>query len=378
MISTAAALAIGAGVSAAVGGGQMASAARANKRGVKFAREQMKWQEQQTDKARAWQEQQWNKQNAYDSAVQQRSRLQAAGLNPYLMMDGGSAGSATSMPSADTPQGVGNFDFKPVMDGSNGFLQAGDQLRNLALDAASVAKDNAETTGMEIRNQFLGLREAAELGLIKSQRDKNILEIQGQRMLNEWSEATMQARIEREKLINQIHTQEASKLSIENAIGQFNLEHLSEQWQTEMEERVANIYQMYANGHLSYKQAENQVAQAALVYAQKDGVEISNDIARKTASSIIFNTVTQNYSNAGYYGTDPNGGETNMYPDWNGDWKSFDKLTPTRQAYVNGQQRTIRNHRLQYTTTRGDSYHLGGQDIGLGGWSYNKSFTQWK
>lgn len=39
----------------------------------------------------------WNKNNEYNSASAQRERLEAAGLNPYLMMNGGSAGTAQTM-----------------------------------------------------------------------------------------------------------------------------------------------------------------------------------------------------------------------------------------------------------------------------------------
>lgn len=39
----------------------------------------------------------WNKNNEYNSASAQRERLEAAGLNPYLMMNGGSAGTAQAM-----------------------------------------------------------------------------------------------------------------------------------------------------------------------------------------------------------------------------------------------------------------------------------------
>lgn len=39
----------------------------------------------------------WNKTNEYNSPVAQRERLEQAGLNPYLMMSGGSAGVATAM-----------------------------------------------------------------------------------------------------------------------------------------------------------------------------------------------------------------------------------------------------------------------------------------
>lgn len=41
----------------------------------------------------------WNAQNEYNSASSQRQRLEDAGLNPYLMMDGGSAGTASGMTS---------------------------------------------------------------------------------------------------------------------------------------------------------------------------------------------------------------------------------------------------------------------------------------
>lgn len=56
----------------------------------------------------------WNKSNEYNSASAQRERLEAAGLNPYLMMNGGSAGTAQTMsgsagaaPSGGAPSGQG-------------------------------------------------------------------------------------------------------------------------------------------------------------------------------------------------------------------------------------------------------------------------------
>ena len=45
---------------------------------------------------REFQENMWNKENAYNTASAQRQRLEEAGLNPYLMMTGGSAGTAQS------------------------------------------------------------------------------------------------------------------------------------------------------------------------------------------------------------------------------------------------------------------------------------------
>ena len=50
----------------------------------------------------AFNERMWNLQNDYNTPSAQRARLEAAGLNPYLMLDGSSAGVAESAPSADT------------------------------------------------------------------------------------------------------------------------------------------------------------------------------------------------------------------------------------------------------------------------------------
>lgn len=56
----------------------------------------------------------WNKTNEYNSPAAQRERLEAAGLNPYMMMNGGSAGAAQTMsgsagaaPSGGAPSGQG-------------------------------------------------------------------------------------------------------------------------------------------------------------------------------------------------------------------------------------------------------------------------------
>lgn len=55
------------------------------------------------DAEQAYNTEMFNKTNAYNTPAAQRSRLQAAGLNPYMMMNGGSAGQATSLQSPSAP-----------------------------------------------------------------------------------------------------------------------------------------------------------------------------------------------------------------------------------------------------------------------------------
>lgn len=73
----------------------------------------------------------------YDSAVNQRKRLEEAGLNPYLMMDGGDAGSVSSQsaPQANQPSSL------PYQ------AQRYEWLQNMAMQSAQIANIQADTKG---------------------------------------------------------------------------------------------------------------------------------------------------------------------------------------------------------------------------------------
>lgn len=73
-----------------------------NKANYKIAQMNNEFNEKQTDKMLAWQRKQWEDTNTFNSASSQVKRLRQAGLNPYLMANGGTAGSATAQ-SGTTP-----------------------------------------------------------------------------------------------------------------------------------------------------------------------------------------------------------------------------------------------------------------------------------
>ena len=62
---------------------------------------------------RDFQEKMWNKENEYNTASAQRQRLEEAGLNPYLMMNGGSAGSAQSVGPGASASSAGSAVMEP-------------------------------------------------------------------------------------------------------------------------------------------------------------------------------------------------------------------------------------------------------------------------
>ena len=103
------AISTGAGLFGSIFGSSGAN--RTNRTNLQIARETNKANMQIAKEAneanyKLWQEQNqanidmWNMENDYNTATNQRKRLEDAGLNPYLMMNGGSAGTAGSISSA--------------------------------------------------------------------------------------------------------------------------------------------------------------------------------------------------------------------------------------------------------------------------------------
>lgn len=71
------------------------------------------WQAAQADKQNAWNLEMWNRQNQYNSPIEQMARLKAAGLNPDLMYSNGNAAGigASAHPAASSGS-------SPVADGA--------------------------------------------------------------------------------------------------------------------------------------------------------------------------------------------------------------------------------------------------------------------
>lgn len=124
-----------------------------------------------------WNLDQWNRENEYNSASQQRQRLEDAGLNPYLMMNGGNAGTASSITSASptptvtptmqTPDmslyaGTGYSGLgaalgavgRSMQSGVSGYIQGAQAASSIDFQAAQTEKVKSETAFQNIVNAF--------------------------------------------------------------------------------------------------------------------------------------------------------------------------------------------------------------------------------
>ena len=104
------------GAAAAIGGGLLASHSNKNTNKANASQNQMnnEFNAAEAEKARQFQLDMWNRENSYNTASAQRQRLSEAGLNPYLMMDGSSAGVAGSAGSTSQAQAAQPIQQNPM------------------------------------------------------------------------------------------------------------------------------------------------------------------------------------------------------------------------------------------------------------------------
>lgn len=96
-------------------------------------REQNAFNAQEAQKNRDYQTEMWHKQNEYNTPLAQRQRLKEAGLNPYMMLNGGSTGNAQSTPQGSQAQGAG-LPNAPFTFGDKPFGPLGDSLNQYLHD----------------------------------------------------------------------------------------------------------------------------------------------------------------------------------------------------------------------------------------------------
>lgn len=278
------------------------------------------------DRQMQFQEDMWNKQNEYNTPSAQRERLSAAGLNPYLMMDGSSAGVATSSPqgssvpaSSAAPQVAGQIDNSYV----------GSSIQN-ALSFFLQSKMN-------------------DAGISQLQGQKNLADAQAMDTLSriDWGKLTSETRdylkqtgLSRAQLGYAREQQEMTNLSSMNRLiqaqGDSQLldaeaktilnKYLDSQQQADLQVKASSYYQQMAHGHLSYNEAKKVLAEEILTYAKANGQRISNRVADATADGLISASNANNHAQTEYSTEAARQGKINARNDaWDKYWDAMNK-----------------------------------------------------
>lgn len=265
--------------------GNAASTNSTNRTNMQINRMNNEFNAAEAEKARQFQLDMWNRENEYNSASSQRSRLEEAGLNPYLMMNGGSAGTASSVgpsapASASSPLGMQRQDFSGFSNALSSALQLANQTR----------ETNAVVQNLQ-----------GQKSLAEAQTNSILSNVDWYKLsptYKKWLQATgsvradLQLNTDKQNLDNMhwsgslIRAQRAGLLLDNNAKTVIN-KYLDQGQQLQLNIAAAQYEDLMSSGYLKYQQAKSELSKRILMSAQAKGHRISNRIAEDTADSLV-------------------------------------------------------------------------------------------
>lgn len=223
----------------------------------------------------------WNKNNEYNSASAQRERLEAAGLNPYLMMNGGSAGAASAMsgsagaaPSGAAPsaQGVTPPTATPYSADYSG-ITAG---LGRAIDVLSSMPDRkvkeAQADNLRIEGKYIAGKAMAQILQMRTEAKTKEARLALDKLIADFDNNLKVSNM----AVNEQNIAESkarTQLAVtENLMRQKQLEWLPMQQKIELAQVAADIALKRSTGNLNNVQARHEVNKIAETVARTNKI----------------------------------------------------------------------------------------------------------
>ena len=219
----------------------------------------------------------WNKNNEYNSASAQRERLEAAGLNPYLMMNGGSAGTAQTMsgsagaaPSGGAPsaQGVTPPTATPYSADYSG-ITAG---LGRAIDVLSSMPDRkvkeAQADNLRIEGKYIAGKAMAQILQMKTEAKTKEARLALDKLIADFDNNLKVSNM----AVNEQNIAESkarTQLSVtENLMRQKQLDFLPQQQKIELAQAAADIAFKRSAGYLNDVKVQHEIKKIAETMAR--------------------------------------------------------------------------------------------------------------
>lgn len=240
---------------------------------------------------KAYQTEMWNKQNEYNDPSAQRARLEAAGLNPYMLMNGGSAGVAGSVsgtqgsaPSGSAPgaQGVQPPTATPYSADYSGVMQGLGHAIDTIMSHSDRNVKNAQAENLRIEGKYIASKALAQI-------------------LKDRTEAkTKKARLALDKLVasfdndlkasqvavnseNIAQTRAQTKLLVtENLMREQELSFLPKSQKMQLALMTADLALKRSQGKLTNWQAKHEVEKLAETVVRANGQALQNQYDAET------------------------------------------------------------------------------------------------
>lgn len=249
-----------------------------NKQGYKNRQHQLEmqniqneWASSESQKNRDFAKSMFDATNEWNSAKNQRARLEEAGLNPYLMMNGGSAGSASST-SANSVSGSSGSGGSPYQFTPTNMI--GD-VASYAAAMKSMSEARKTNTESDLLDQYGAPTYESQIG----------------RTLADTYFTQRQADV--------AIAQKANLLLRNDAQEVLNM-YLPEEKRIQLQMNGAQYWNMIREGVISEEQAKNLIASRLEIEARTQGQHISNKIALSTADAVIDATRTAKENEAAF------------------------------------------------------------------------------
>lgn len=293
-----------------------ASTDRTNKANLAIARETNAYNYLLASKQNDWNVEQWNRENAYNTPSAQRQRLLDAGLNPNLMLDGGDAGNARGLDSANYANAQPTTMQNPaqeklgLLQSIQGVLQsANETAMQYAKQRSEIANLDSQTNAQNIQNSYLRLF-----------LDKNLEKLGHDTTTSKWmsknSEETyaktwlennymLTYGFKKGRLENNLISQQISNLMTEQAFTNERANVLQKEYQWFDDRVLMELYEASTRAMLNGSNSYYAMQQAFNVQEQTKGLKMDNDMKSKLFDDVYKASQADLQKTLGYYGKNP-------------------------------------------------------------------------
>lgn len=293
-----------------------ASTDRTNKANLAIARETNAYNYLLASKQNDWNVEQWNRENAYNTPSAQRQRLLDAGLNPNLMLDGGDAGNARGLDSADYANAQPTTMQNPaqeklgLLQSIQGVLQsANETAMQYAKQRSEIANLDSQTNAQNIQNSYLRFfldKNLEKLGhdtTISKWMSKNSEETYAKTWLE--NNYMLNYGFKQGRLQNNLTAQTISNLMTEQAFTNERSNLLQKEYQWFDDRVLMDLYEASTRAALNGANEFYAMQQAYKAAEETRGIKLDNDMKDKLFDDVYKASRADLQKNLGYYGKNP-------------------------------------------------------------------------
>lgn len=277
--------AVGLGLGAVSGIGNILSSSRSNSLNMKINRMNNEFNAREAEKARQYQTEMWNKANEWNSPKNVRKRLQEAGYNPYLGMESSNVGTAQSAGSSSPASASSPIQNNPLQfDGIQNALSTAVQMDN------AIKVSNAEVSNLQGQKSLSDAKAADTLSNIDwyklTPEYRNWLQTTGMSRA-QLSFNTDRQNLENMQWINKIQRAQRTDILLSNEAKGIINKYLDSSQSLQLKMMANQSFQAFASGRLSLQQCKTEVTKQFMNMVDTEGKKISNRIASETADQLI-------------------------------------------------------------------------------------------